>query len=140
MEGSKITWYILIAIAGVVIGFVVAERVLSKKGIRNRTKRVRVSVENLPDYLENKFLIKCSVLKNKNRVIGNLSENEIEEVLEKLDAIGSEEVVVIEGSDYCYAVRKDDIAVVVKGKFISMRDFSEVWSIIQASIFGEGRT
>jgi hypothetical protein len=124
----------LIAIVGVLAGFAVTEKIFERKGIRIRRRRIRVSLEELPDLLQTRHLIQSAVIYDDKKILRNVDEAEIERAVKTLEESGSDELVLISGSDFRYIARKNDVLIYLRGKFVSMRDFGEVWSIIQNSL------
>lgn len=124
----------MIAIVGVLAGFAVTEKIFERKGIRIRRRRIRVSLEELPDLLQTRHLIQSAVIYDDKKILRNVDEAEIERAVKTLEESGSDELVLISGSDFRYIARKNDVLIYLRGKFVSMRDFGEVWSIIQNSL------
>ncbi len=133
-----ITWQILLAIAGVIAGFVVTERILERRGYRRRVKRVSIPLDELPGYLKRKFLANSAVIVGKRKIVVEVEDEELEFLLNVLSSSGGDEIVVISGSDFAYITKKDDVVVFAKGKFISMRDFAELWLTVRQSLRGAG--
>jgi len=123
-------------VAGVIAGFVVAERILEKRGYRRREKGVSISLDELPEHLRKRFLASCAVLRPDGNVMVGVDSTEVEKLLETLSSAGSDEIVMISGSDYKYVTKKGDTVVYVRGKFISMRDFSELWITVRRALRG----
>ncbi len=49
-------------------------------------------------------------------------------------SMGSDEILIVSGSDYRYAVRQDGVFIFIKGKFVSLEDFSKVWKLVKSSL------
>ncbi len=123
---------------GVVAGFVVTEKILEKRGYRRRAFKLNLKLEELPKYLEKRFLAKSAVVTPSNKVLVGVEENEVEKSLELLSSLSVNELVTVSGSDYTYITKFGDVVVFVKGKFASMRDLSEVWMVVHHVLRGGG--
>jgi hypothetical protein len=122
-------------VAGVASGFIVGEKILAKKGFRRARRRVKVSLFQLPEYLQKKYLVHCAVVtENGKKIVRGFDNGEIESLKVKLKSLGGNEILLIENSNYTYAIEKGETFILVRGRFISMRDFSEVWALIQSSL------
>jgi len=134
VEGINIIWQAVIAVIGVVTGFILTEKILERKGLRRRRLKIKVGFYDLPDYLESRYLLQSAIIHGDRVILKGVSIEEAEEALKILEKTGCSEIVLISGSDFRYATRRGSASVYLRGKFVSMRDFSEVWNIVQSSL------
>ncbi len=128
---SGITLQILVAVAGVVIGFITMELVLRRRGFVRKRRVTRIDVKDIPKLLKERFLADSCIVFDGGRVSVGVSEREFDSALQMLESTGSRELVAIDGSEFKYVARFSNFSIYVRGNFVSMRDFSELWSIIR---------
>ncbi len=131
-----ISWQIVLAIAGVISGFFVTEKVLERMGYRKKEEYVSVDLEELPKYLRDRFLVDVALVRPDGSVFLGVSESEVKEIEEKFE---ENEVILISGNNYTYMVKRGDVIVFVRGKFLSMKDFSDLWMTVRRSLGGVRR-
>jgi len=136
-RGSIISWQILVAIIGVIIGFFLADKVLEKRGFKERKRKFSISLEELPKYLERKYLAKSAILSDKNRILVGVDAEEVERSVNLLSEIQCKELLQVYDNDYVYVGKQNDYIIYVKGKFLSLKDFAEIWLIIRQTLRSE---
>ncbi|OYT33900.1 hypothetical protein B6U96_14310, partial [Archaeoglobales archaeon ex4484_92] len=94
-RGSIISWQILVAIIGVIIGFFLADKVLEKRGFKERKRKFSISLEELPKYLERKYLAKSAILSDKNRILVGVDAEEVERSVNLLSEIQCKELLQV---------------------------------------------
>ena len=129
-----ITWLVILAVVGVVAGFLITDRLLESRRLTARKRTVHVKPKDLGKFLKDKYLTNVAVLSKNRRELIGVDEFEVNKMMTTLEASGSDEVLLISGSDYRYAVKRGDVFVYVHGKFLSLEDFSEVWTTIQTAL------
>ncbi len=129
-----ITWMIVLAVIGVVAGFLITDKLLESRGLRARRRAVRVNLKDIGKFLRDKYLADVAVISGSDRQLLGVDEFEVDEIMTMLGTSGSDEVLFISGSDYRYATRRGDVFVYVHGRFLSLEDFSEVWLAVQNAL------
>lgn len=132
----NISWQIVLAVVGVIAGFVVTDRILERRGYGVRKRVNYVKIDALGEFLREKYLVNVAVLRGESRFVIGVDEFEIDEMRTALEVSRSDEILRISGSDYRYAVKRGDVFIYLHGKFISLEDFSEVWKIVQNALRG----
>lgn len=132
----NISWQIILAVVGVIAGFIVTDRILERKGYGVRKKVNYVKLDTLGKFLREKYLANVAVLRGENRFVIGVDDFEINEMKTALEVSRSDEILRISGSDYKYAVKRGDVFIYLHGKFISLEDFSELWKIIRNALKG----
>jgi len=132
----NISWQIVLAVVGVIAGFIVTDRILERRGYGVRKKVNYVKIDTLGEFLREKYLVNVAVLMGDNRFVIGVDDFEIDEMRTALEISRSDEILRISGSDYRYAVKRGEAFIYIHGKFISLEDFSEVWKIIQNALRG----
>ncbi len=135
--GSIISWQILVAIIGVIIGFFLADKVLEKRGLKERKRKFSISLEELPKYLERKYLAKSAILSDKNRILVGVDAEEVERSVNLLSETQCRELLQVYDNDYVYVGKQNDYIIYVRGKFLSLKDFAEIWLIIRQTLRSE---
>ncbi len=129
-----ITWLIVLAVIGVIAGFLITDRLLESRGLTSKKRVVRVNLKDLGRYLRDKYLVNVAVISGNDRQMYGVDEFEVDEIMTTLSTSGSDEVLFISESDYRYATKRGDVLVYIHGKFLSLEDFSEVWLIVQNAL------
>lgn len=129
-----ITWLIILAVIGVIAGFLITDRLLESRGLTARRRAVRVNLRDLARFLRDKYLANVAVISGSDRQMLGVDEFEVDEIMTTLSTSGSDEVLFISESDYRYATKRGDVFVYLHGRFLSLEDFSEVWLIIQNAL------
>ncbi|WP_202318423.1 hypothetical protein [Archaeoglobus neptunius] len=131
-----ISWQILLAVVSVIAGFVVTDKFLERKGFRVKKRGVHVTLENLARHLAERYLVKVAVITEDLHEVVDVDEYEVDEMRTALEVSRSDEILLIAGSDYRYAVKRGNAFVYVHGKFISLEDFSKLWLTVQNAFEG----
>ncbi len=132
----SITWQIILAIAGVIAGFVITDRILDLKGYRGREVLRPMGLDELCDHLKSKYLVAVAAISGDRKIVEGVDEYEVDEIRTMMRSMGSDEILIVSGSDYRYAVRQDGVFIFIKGKFVSLEDFSKVWKLVKSSLTG----
>jgi hypothetical protein len=133
-----IFWEIMLSFVGVVAGFLVAEFVLDKIGVRIDTQKTKVSINELPDLLNRKFLVNCAIFIGEKKKFSNLEEHEIAEMKKLVEETNCNEIAIFKEGNCKLAVRDGKVLVCVRGRIISMKDLAEISGIIHRSLRGVG--
>ncbi|WP_290597543.1 MULTISPECIES: hypothetical protein [unclassified Archaeoglobus] len=131
-----ISWQIVLAVIGVIVGFVVTDRILEKRGYGVKGKASNVSIDNLAEFLREKYLVNVAIVSEENKIAIGVDDFEIDEMRTALEVSRSDEILRISNSDYKYAVKRGNVFIYLHGKFISLEDFSQVWTIVQNALRG----
>lgn len=130
----SISWQIILAIAGVIAGFVITDRILDLKGYRGREVLRPMGLDELCDHLKSKYLVAVAAISGDRKIVEGVDEYEVDEIRTMMRSMGSDEILIVSGSDYRYAVRQDGVFIFIKGKFVSLEDFSKVWKLVKSSL------
>ncbi|MEM2727209.1 MAG: hypothetical protein QXV61_03020 [Archaeoglobaceae archaeon] len=134
----SIFWEIILSFAGVIVGFFVAEFVLEKIGLGIQPQKTKVNVNELPEYLNQKFLVNCAILIGEKKKFSNLEDQEIAEMKKMVEEMNCNEIAILKEENCKLAIKKGKILVCVRGKVISMKDLSEISEVIHRSLGGVG--
>lgn len=129
-----ISWQIVLAVIGVIVGFVVTDRILEKRGYGVKGKISNVNIDNLAEFLREKYLVNVAIISGENKIAIGVDDFEIDEMRTTLEVSRSDEILRISNSDYKYAVKRGNVFIYLHGKFISLEDFSQVWTIVQNAL------
>jgi len=135
----NIFWEIMLSFVGVVAGFLVAEYVLDRIGIRVVSQKTKVSINELPDFLNRKFLMKCAIIIGEKKKFSNLEEHEIAEMKKLVEETSCNEIAIFKEENCKLAIRDGKVLVCVLGKVISMKDLAEISEVIHRSLRGVGK-
>ncbi len=133
-----ISWQIILAVIGVIAGFVVTDKILERKGYGVKGKISNVSIDNLAEFLREKYLVNVAIISKEDKIVVGVDDSEIDETRMTLEVSRSDEILLISDSDYKYAVKRGDVFIYIHGKFLSLEDFSQVWTIVQNALRGVG--
>lgn len=133
-----ISWQIVLAVIGVVAGFVITDKILNMKGYRGREILRPMELEELCSHLMTKYLVSVAAIAGDKKIVEGVDDYEIDEIRTLMRSMGSEEILLVSGSDYRYAMRGNGIFIYIKGKFVSLEDFAKVWKLVKSSIAGVG--
>jgi len=139
IEVMNIFWEIVLSFVGVVAGFLVAEFVLDKIGVRVDTQKTKISISELPDYLSRKFLVNCAILIGEKKKFSNLEDQEIAEMKKLVEEMKCNEIAIFKEENCKLAIRDGKFLVCVRGKVVSMKDLAEISDIIRRSLRGVGK-
>ncbi len=117
----------VVVVFGVVLGYFITEKLLKRKEIK---KREILSVNELPEYLHEKYMVKSAILIDNKEFRRGVSDEELKEAM---NLAVKDEVILISGTDLKYILKRDNVFVYVSGK-ISLKDFVDIWFIIQKSL------
>lgn len=131
-----ISWQIILAVIGVIAGFVVTDKILERKGYGVKGKISNVSIDNLAEFLREKYLVNVAIISKEDKIVVGVDDSEIDETRMTLEVSRSDEILLISDSDYKYAVKRGDVFIYIHGKFLSLEDFSQVWTIVQNALRG----
>ncbi|MCX8172669.1 MAG: hypothetical protein N3D09_03535 [Archaeoglobaceae archaeon] len=132
----KILWEIVMSFAGVVAGFFVAEFVLEKIGFGVKTQKARVNINELPEYLNRKFLVNCAILFGERKRFSDLNDEEIAEMKKMLEDVNCNEIAILKDENCKLAIKKGKVLVCVRGKLLSMKALAEISEVIHRSLRG----
>lgn len=134
----NIFWEIVLSFAGVIAGFLVAEFVLEKIGLGIRTQKAKLSINELPEYLNRKFLVNCAILVGEKKKFSSLDDKEVEEMKRMVEEMKCKEMAIFK-DDNCKLVVKEGIVLVcVSGKLISMKEVDEISETVHRALRGVG--
>lgn len=132
----KIYWEIILSFAGFVAGFLVAEFMLEKIGLGLKTQKTKINFDDLPEFLNSKFLVNCAILIGEKESFSSLDDQEIEEMKKMLNEANCNEIAILK-EDICkLAIRKGRVFVCVRGKLFSMKELAEISEVIHRSLRG----
>jgi hypothetical protein len=131
-----ISWQIILAIIGVVAGFVISDRILDRKGYRRREILRPMELEELCSHLMAKYLVSVAAIAGNKRIVEGVDDYEIDEIRTLMRSMGTDEILLVSGSDYRYAMRGKGAFIFIKGKFVSFEDFAKVWKLVKSSLVG----
>jgi len=131
-----ISWQIVFAIVGVIAGFVITDKILDRKGYRSREILRRMELEELCSYLKERHLVNVAAIVGDKKIVEGVDDYELDEIRTLMRSMGTNEILLISGSDYKYAMRGNGVFIFIKGKFVSLEDFSKVWKLIKSSVVG----
>ncbi|MCS7144269.1 MAG: hypothetical protein NZ879_04540 [Archaeoglobaceae archaeon] len=134
----KIFWEIVLSFAGVIAGFFVAEFVLEKIGLGIKSQKTKINVNELPEYLNRKFLVNCAILFGEKKRFSNLEDQEIAEMKRMIEEMNCREIAIFKDENCKLAIKKGKVLVCVRGKVISMKDLSEISEVIHRALRGVG--
>lgn len=135
-----IFWEIILSFAGVVVGFFIAELLLEKIGLGIQSpKKTKININELPEYLNRKFLVNCAVLIGGKKKFSNLEDQEIAEMRKIVEEMNCNEIAIFREENCKLAVKKNNIFVCVRGKVLSMKDLGEISEIIHRALGGVGK-
>lgn len=132
----KIFWEIILSVVGVIVGFFVAEFMLEKIGVGITSQKTKLSINELPEYLNRKFLVNCAILIGEKKKFSTLDEKEIEEMKKMVEETNSKEVAIFKEENCKLVIKKGRILVCVSGKLISMKEISEISEIVHLALRG----
>ncbi|MEM0202629.1 MAG: hypothetical protein QXO16_03375 [Archaeoglobaceae archaeon] len=135
----RIFWEILISTFGVGLGFFIGENLLKKLGIGNKSQSVILKIEEIPEYLKNKFLVNSAVIDRERKKMIGIEEVEAMEMRKLLEQMNAEEVVIFQENDCRYALRHGKTFLYVRGRIASIKDLSEIWEVVHRSLRGVGK-
>ncbi len=131
-----ISWQIVFAIVGVIVGFVVTEKILDRKGYRSKEILRRMEIEELCGYLKERHLVNVAAIVGDKKIAEGVDDYELDEIRTLMGSMRADEILLVSGSDYKYAMKGNGVFIFVKGKFVSLEDFSKVWKLIKSSLAG----
>ncbi|MBO8178924.1 MAG: hypothetical protein H0Z19_00340 [Archaeoglobus sp.] len=131
-----ISWQILFAIVGVIAGFVLTDKILDRKGYRSREILRRMELEELCSHLKSKYLVNVAAITGDKKIVNGVDDYELDEIRTLMRSMGNDEILLVSGSDYKYAMARKGVFIFIKGKFVSLEDFSKVWKLVKTSILG----
>ncbi len=131
-----ISWQIVFAIVGVIAGFVITDKILDRKGYRSKEIFRRMGIEELCGYLKERYLVNVAAIVGDKKIVEGVDDYELDEIRTLMRSMGADEILLVSGSDYKYAMRGNGVFIFVKGKFVSLEDFSKVWKLVKSSIVG----
>lgn len=132
----RIFWELLISTFGVGFGFFIGENLLKKLGIGNKRQKIILKLNEIPEYLKNKFLVNSAVIEGDRKKILGIEESEATEMWKLLEQMNAEEIVIFHENDCRYALRDGKTFLYVRGKVASLRDLSEISEIVHRSLRG----
>lgn len=131
-----IFWEIVLSFVGVIAGFLVAELLLDKIGLGIEVQKAKVSVNELPEYLNKKYLVNCAIMIGEKRKFSNLNEKEIAEMKKMVEETNYDEIAILKEGNCMLAIKKGNVLVFVRGKVISMRDLGEISEVVHRALRG----
>ena len=132
----SISWQIVLAIVGVIAGFVVTDKILDRKGYRKKEILRPMELEELCSHLKAKYLVDVAAIAGDRKIVEGVDDYEVDEIRTLMRSMGTDEILLVSGSDYRYAMRGNGVFIFIKGKFVSFEDFSKVWKLVKSSITG----
>ncbi len=76
----SISWQIILAIAGVIAGFVITDRILDLKGYRGREVLRPMGLDELCDHLKSKYLVAVAAISGDRKIVEGVDEYEVDEI------------------------------------------------------------
>lgn len=134
----SIFWEIILSFAGVIAGFFVAELVLGKIGLGIGAQKTKIDINELPEYLNQRFLVNCAVLFGERKKFSNLEDQEIVEMKRMIEETNCNEIAILKEESCKLGLRKGKVFVFVRGKVISMKDLAEISEVIHRALRGVG--
>ncbi|MEM0022560.1 MAG: hypothetical protein QXK44_03290 [Archaeoglobaceae archaeon] len=134
-----IFWEILISTFGIGLGFFIGENLLKKLGIENKSQKVILKIEEIPEYLKNKFLVNSAVIDRERKKMIGIEEVEAMEMRKLLEQTNAEELVIFQENDCRYALKRGKTFLYVRGRIASIKDLSEIWEVVHRSLRGVGK-
>uniref|UniRef100_A0A7C3RHQ5 Uncharacterized protein n=1 Tax=Archaeoglobus fulgidus TaxID=2234 RepID=A0A7C3RHQ5_ARCFL len=131
-----ISWLIVFAVVGVIAGFVITDRILDRKGYRKKEILRRMELEDLCRYLKERYLVNVAAISEDKKIVEGVDDYELDEIRTLMRGMATDEILLVSGSDYRYAMREDGLFIFIKGKFVSLEDFSKVWKLVKSSLAG----
>ncbi|MDI9611211.1 MAG: hypothetical protein QFX36_07775 [Archaeoglobales archaeon] len=134
----KIFWEIVLSFIGVIAGFFVAEFVLEKIGLGIRTQKAKIGINELPEYLNRKFLVNCAILVGDKKRFSTMEDKEIEEMKKMVEEMKCKEIAIFKEDNCRLAIKKEKVLVCVSGKLISMKEIGEISETVHRALRGVG--
>jgi len=131
-----ISWQIVFAIVGVIAGFVITDKILDRKGYRSKEIFRRMDIEELCSYLKERYLVNVAAIVGDKKIVEGVDDYELDEIRTLMRSMGADEILLVSGSDYKYAMKGNGVFIFIKGKFVSLEDFSKVWKLVKGCVVG----
>ncbi len=131
-----ISWQIVFAIVGVIAGFVITDKILDRKGYRSKEIFRRMDIEELCSYLKERYLVNVAAIVGDKKIVEGVDDYELDEIRTLTRSMGADEILLVSGSDYKYAMKGNSVFIFIKGKFVSLEDFSKVWKLVKGCVVG----
>ncbi|MFN3383492.1 MAG: hypothetical protein ACK401_01180 [Archaeoglobaceae archaeon] len=132
----RIFWEILTSTFGILLGFFIGEKLLKKLGLGNKSKKVFLKFEEIPEYLKNKFLVNSAIFDGERKKLHGIEEVEAMEMRKLLEQTNAEEIVIFRENDCRYALKQGRVFLYVRGRIASVKELSEIWEVVNRSLRG----
>ncbi|MEM4523604.1 MAG: hypothetical protein QXF29_00665 [Archaeoglobaceae archaeon] len=116
------------------MGFFIGENLLKRLGIEDRKRKPEIKLKDLQDYLRNRFLVNSALIYEGRKKLIGVDEVEVKRMEEMLENLKSDEIIIFNGKDCRFALRKGNVFIYVRGKIASLRDFVEIWEVVHGSM------
>lgn len=125
------------SVFGIIVGFFIGENLLKKLGFKNKKQIQVLRFTELQEFLKNKFLVNSAFISGEKKKLIGVEEIEVREIENLLENLKSDEIIIFQGDDCRFALKRGSDLFYLRGRIASLKDLSELWEIVHRTLRGE---